>query len=223
MELRHLRYFVAVAGDQNVTRAAERLHVSQPGLSRQIRDLEDELGFALFERTAKSIRLTEAGQVFLTEARAVLQRAEEGVRAARAVAEGRIGEINVGYAPSLTTQILPQALRAFQAESPGVRVLLHDLTTEEMLGRIRDGKIDVSLGVRPSRAQMKGLTFQKLVEYPICVAVAPGHPLARRRSVPRAHLGAGPLIASREAPPASLREALRAGAKPRRESHHGGH
>ena len=82
MELRHLRYFVAVAETENVTRAATKLHVSQPALSRQIHDLEDEIGFPLLERSAKSVRLTEAGRTFLIEARAVLQRAEEAVAAA---------------------------------------------------------------------------------------------------------------------------------------------
>src|SRR5579863_3934050 len=94
MELRHFRYFVAVAEEENVSRAALKLHVSQPGISRQIRDLEDEIGFQLFERSAKSIRLTEAGKVFLTEARAVLQHALEAVNKARTVAGGTSGEIN---------------------------------------------------------------------------------------------------------------------------------
>src|SRR5438034_416182 len=89
MELRHLRYFVAVAEAENVTRAALKLHVSQPGLSRQIRDLEAELGFLLLERSAKSVRLTAAGRVFLDEARAVLKRAEEAVKTARTVADGK--------------------------------------------------------------------------------------------------------------------------------------
>ena len=80
MELRHLRYFIAVAEEENITRAAERLHVSQPPLSRQIRDLEEELGAALFERTAKSVRLTDVGRIFLTEARAVLERAQQARR-----------------------------------------------------------------------------------------------------------------------------------------------
>src|SRR6185436_13535329 len=106
MELRHLRYFVGVAEAENISRAALRLHVSQPALSRQIRDLEEELGFALLERSAKSVRLTEAGRVFLAEARAVLQRAEDAVKAARAMAEGGRGELQVGYAPSPTARIL---------------------------------------------------------------------------------------------------------------------
>src|SRR5439155_13647983 len=101
MELRHLRYFIAVAEGENVSRAALKLHVSQPALSRQIRDLEDELGFLLLERSARSVRLTQAGRAFLTEARAVLQRAEHAVKATRAIASGG-GELHIGYAPSLT-------------------------------------------------------------------------------------------------------------------------
>src|SRR2546425_5896285 len=147
MELRHLRYFVAVAEAENVSRAALKLHVSQPGLSRQIRDLEEELGFLLLERSAKSVRLTEAGRVFLIEARAVLERAEEGVKAARAVATGS-SELHIGYAPSLTARILPATLRAFQAELPKVRVRLHDLSTEEMLTGLREGKLQMAFVVR---------------------------------------------------------------------------
>src|SRR5580704_15409215 len=105
MELRHLRYFVAVAEEENVSRAALKLRVSQPGVSRQIRDLEDEIGFSLFERSAKSLKLTDAGKVFLTEAREVLAHADEAVKKARAVSGGVTGEINIGYAPSLTVQI----------------------------------------------------------------------------------------------------------------------
>src|SRR6476659_553456 len=94
MELRHLRYFIGVAEEENVSRAALKLHVSQTALSRQIRDLEDELGFQLLERSAKSVRLTDAGRAFLAEARAVLQRADDAVKAARAVATGDRGELH---------------------------------------------------------------------------------------------------------------------------------
>src|SRR3954463_14461694 len=133
MELRHLRYFVAVAEHENVTRAALSLHVSQPALSQQIRDLEDELGFALLERGAKSVRLTPAGRVFLPEARQVLQRAHEAVEAARAAANGHTAELHIGYAPSLTSRILPPALRESHNQSPELRIKLHDLSTQEML------------------------------------------------------------------------------------------
>src|SRR3989442_10024051 len=125
MDLRHLLYFIGVAEQENVSRAALKLHVSQPALSRQIRDLEGELGFPLFERSAKSVRLTDAGRAFLDEARAVLQRADDAVKAARTIALGGRGELHVGYAPSLTARILPATLRAFQAGLPGVRVRLH--------------------------------------------------------------------------------------------------
>jgi DNA-binding transcriptional LysR family regulator len=194
MELRHLRYFVAVAEAENVTRAAAKLHVAQPAVSRQIRDLEEELGLALLERSAKAVRLTEAGRVFLAEARAVLQRSEEAIGAVRAVAGGLSGELHVGYAPSLTVQILPRALRSCQAEFPGVRILLHDLSTEEMLSGLREGKLHVALMVGPRGDQLRGLRFVELARYPMCVAVAPSHRLARSRSLTLAKVAAEPLI-----------------------------
>src|ERR1017187_2435257 len=173
MELRHFRYFVAVAGEENVSRAALKLHVSQPGLSRQIRDLEDEIGFQLFERSAKSLRLTEAGKIFLNEAHAVLLHAEDAVQKARAVSGGATGEINVGYAPSLTVQILPAALRAFQEKFSNVRVALHDLSTEEMLVQLGERKLQMALTVRPPAKLLRGLRFVELARYATCAAVAP--------------------------------------------------
>jgi LysR family transcriptional regulator, benzoate and cis,cis-muconate-responsive activator of ben and cat genes len=110
VELRHLRYFVAVAEMENVSRAALKLHVSQPALSRQIRDLEDELGFSLLERTAKSVRLTDPGRAFLDNARALLQNADEAVTKARAVASAETTELHVGYSPTPTAEILPKAI-----------------------------------------------------------------------------------------------------------------
>jgi DNA-binding transcriptional LysR family regulator len=96
VELRHLRYFVAAAETENVSRAALKLHVSQPALSRQIRDLEDEIGFCLLERTAKSVRLTDSGRAFLSDARALLQQADEAVKKARAIAGAEPTELKVG-------------------------------------------------------------------------------------------------------------------------------
>lgn len=194
MELRHLRYFVAVAEAENVTHAAAKLRVAQPAVSRQVRDLEEELGLALFERGAKSVRLTDAGRIFLEEARAVLQRADDAVQAVRAVAGGSRGELHVGYAPSLTVQILPRALRRFQAERPGVRVSLHDLSTEEMLAGLRENRLHLALMVQPTGAKLRGLRFHELARYPLCAAVAPGHRLARSRSLSLAKMAAEPLI-----------------------------
>lgn len=195
MELRHLRYFVAVAETENVTRAAAKLHVAQPAVSRQIRDLEEELGVTLLERTAKAVRLTDAGRAFLAEARAVLARAGQAVAAVRAVAGGLRGELRVGYAPSLTVQILPWALRSFHAAFPDVRVALHDLSTGEMLAGLREGTLDLALMIRPQRDQLRGLRFHELARYPMCVAVAPAHRLARQRSLTLAKVAAEPLIA----------------------------
>lgn len=194
MELRHLRYFVAVAEAENVTRAAQRLHVSQPGLSRQVRDLEDELGFALLRRTAKAVSLTEAGRTFLVEARAVLQRADEAVKAARAVAVGGCGELHVGYAPSPTVRILPPTLRAFQAELPQVRVKLHDLNTEEMLDGLRRGRLQLAFLVKPTRPMLRGLHFEQLERDALRLAVPPAHPFARLRSVTLAQAAGQPFV-----------------------------
>jgi DNA-binding transcriptional LysR family regulator len=195
MELRHLRYFVAVAEAENVSRAALKLHVSQPALSRQVRDLEEELGFLLLERSAKSVRLTEAGRVFLAEARGVLQRAEDAVKRARSVATSGGGELHVGYAPSLTARMLPPALRAFQAELPNVCVKLHDLSTEEMLAGLRAGKLQIALLVRPTAAMGRGLRFEGLTRDPLRLALAPKHPLARKRVVTLAEAVREPFIA----------------------------
>ncbi len=193
MELRHLRYFVAVAEEENVSRAALRLSVSQPAVSRQVRDLEEELGFPLLERSAKSVRLTEAGRVFLTEARAVLEHAGEAVKTARAVALG--GELHIGYAPSLTAQLLPPTLRAFQADLPGVRVALRDLSSGEMLAQLRDGRLQLAFTVPAAPAAMRGLEFEELSRVRIRLAVSPAHAFARRRSVALLDLAKEPLIA----------------------------
>jgi DNA-binding transcriptional LysR family regulator len=184
MELRHLRYFVVVAEEQNVTRAAARLHVSQPPLSRQIRDLEEELGVELFRRTAKSLALTEAGKIFLIEARSVLLRVDQAVETVRAAAKGDRGRLRVGYAPSLTVEFLPRALRAFERENPGARISLYDLSTEECVRKLTEHKLDVALTARPSKTGMRALTFEKLASYPVCCALAASHPLAGKRLVP---------------------------------------
>lgn len=195
MELRHLRYFVRVAEEQNITRASQRLHVSQPALSRQIRDLEEELGISLFERTAKSVRLTDAGRIFLEEARAVLQRAADAVRAAQAMAAGSKGELHVGYSPSPTVEILPTILRAFQQSVPGVRVNLHDMNQEEMLVGLQQGRLQAALTVRPLATAMRGLRFDRLRRYRVGVCVAPGHRFTRQESIAVAEVLGEPMVA----------------------------
>lgn len=183
MELRHLRYFIAVAEKENMTRAAAQLHVSQPPLSRQIRDLEDELGVCLFDHGAKAVRLTDAGRVFLNEARAVVERANEAVQIVRAVAGGKRGEIHVGYHSSLTTEILPPALRLFHEANPYVRVQFHDMSMQEMLQGLREKKLNVALLLQVPRKLLTGLIFEELHRDPVCLAAHPAHRLAQVRKV----------------------------------------
>src|SRR5258708_8829122 len=140
VELRHLRYFVAVGEMEKVSRAALKLHVSQNALVRKSRDREDELGFSLRERTAKSVRLTDAGRAFLDNARALLQNADEAVTKARAVASAEPTELHVGYSPTPTAEILPKTLRAFQAAMPNVHVRLHDWSNKDILKGTPDGQ-----------------------------------------------------------------------------------
>jgi LysR family transcriptional regulator, benzoate and cis,cis-muconate-responsive activator of ben and cat genes len=203
VELRHLRYFVAVAEMENVSRAALKLHVSQPALSRQIRDLEDELGFSLLERTAKSVRLTDAGRAFLDNARALLQHADEAVKKARAVASAEPTELHVGYSPTPVAEILPKTLRAFQRTMPSVHVRLHDWSNNEILDGIRNGRLQLGLIVPPAKASaLQDVRYEELFHERVCVAVAPQHPFARRRAIPIAEIAAEPLIGlTREASP----------------------
>ena len=196
VELRHLRYFATVGELLNFTKAAQKLRVAQPALSRQIRDLEEELGVQLLERGARAAKLTEAGAVFLVEARAVLERADEAVKAARAVARGERGEIHVGYAPSLTIELLPCALHSFHNVAPGVHVKLHDLSSEEMLrGLSGGGKLNLCLVARPEKSSMRGLKFEMLQEYPICIGVPANHRLARAKTVKLEQILSEPLVA----------------------------
>src|SRR5690242_15033311 len=172
VELRHLRYFVAVAEAENVSRASLKLHVSQPPLSRQIRDLEDELGFPLLRRTAKSVSLTQAGRTFLNEARAVLQRVEEGVKKARAVATAGETDLRVGYSPTPFARILPKTLRAFQKAMPKVRVRLHDWSNKDTLDGIRDGRLELGLITAPPKdSSLRDLRYEELFRQRVCVAV----------------------------------------------------
>src|SRR6266478_6339802 len=180
---------------ENVSRAALKLHVSQPALSRQIRDLEDELGFSLLERTAKSVRLTDAGRAFLDNARALLQNAEEAVTKARAVASAEPAELHVGYSPTPFAEILPKILRAFQRKMPNVHVRLHDWSNKTILDGVRDGRLQLGLiTCSPKTGALHDVRFEELPCQRVCVAVAPQHPFARRRAIPLTEVAAEPLI-----------------------------
>ncbi|HYF33956.1 MAG TPA: LysR family transcriptional regulator [Prosthecobacter sp.] len=194
MELRHLRYFAAVAEHQNITRAAEHLHVSQPPLSRQIRDLEQELGVNLLERGPKQVRLTAAGRCFHKDVRRVLKEVDEAVLRVRTRHGGNDGELQVGYAPTPVAALLPAALKDFQRVAPRVKVVLHDLTTDEMMKGVMKSALDLALLVRPQERAGRGLAFTRLFDLPVGVIVPPGHAFARRRSVALDEVFAEPLV-----------------------------
>ena len=180
---------------ENVSRAALKLHVSQPALSRQIRDLEDEIGFCLLERTAKSVRLTDAGRAFLDDARELLRQADDAVKKARAIATEEPTELHVGYSPTPFAEILPKTLRAFQRALPNVHVRLHDWSNKTILDGVRDGRLQLGLIVPPPKASsLPDLRYEELFHERVCVAVAPQHPFARRRAVPLTEVAAEPLI-----------------------------
>src|SRR5882757_10270571 len=140
MELRHLRYFAAVAAHGSFSRAAHNLHLTQPALSRQVKDLEEELGVPLFARGKNTVTLTEAGELFYEEARDLLARADQAIQRVRGEARNEI--LRVGYAPSVTAGIMPGALEKFQAATPGVRIELADLSSREMNELAKAGRLD---------------------------------------------------------------------------------
>jgi DNA-binding transcriptional LysR family regulator len=148
MELRHLRYFTAVADTLNFHRAAEILHLAQPALSSQIKTLEDELGVKLFQRTTRSVSLTHAGRVFLEEARTVLASATQAENRARNAEHGLVGHLRIGLIAPTANAWLARILREFHQAYPGVQLSLFDLTSPEQINRLRSGELDAGL-LRP--------------------------------------------------------------------------
>jgi DNA-binding transcriptional LysR family regulator len=191
MELRQLRYFVAVAETGNISRAAQKIFLTQPALSRQIKALEDEIGQCLLERRAHSIKLTAAGECMLREAREVLQRADQALERVRSLSTG--GRLRIGYAPSLASGFLSPAVANFTQVHPGTRVEMFDLSTEEMLTGLESGKLDVVVTVTPDN-QVRGLRWAPLVRSSWRLAVSLKHPLARATKVKPAEVGHEPLL-----------------------------
>ena len=191
MELRQLRYFVAVAETGNISRAAQKIFLTQPALSRQVKALEDEIGLCLLERQAHSIRLTPAGEALLREARDLLQRADalpERVRAAE-----RSVRLRVGYAPSLSSGLLSGAVASFSQKHPNARVELFDLSTKEMLAGLENDTLDVALTVG-QKQNGNGLKWTPLAQVSWKLAVNRQHPLARRKQVTAAEVAREPLL-----------------------------
>ena len=195
MELRHLRYFVAVAAEENISRAAKRLHISQPPLSRQIRDLEDELRIALFERSAKSVQLTPLGKLFLVEARAALQRVDDAVAFIRAAAERKNNHLRVAHTNAIAIELLPRVLRAFQRKHKGTTIELSAMTTQLIVHGLQSGSLDIALTVGGEPEKSQGLCCEKVGSYGIQVATHRRHRFARLKEVPLREVAREPVIA----------------------------
>src|SRR6476659_7975387 len=197
MELRHLRYFLAVGEALNFRKAAAQLRLAQPAWSRHVQDLEDEIGVDLFRRIPRGVTLTAEGKVFLKEAREVLKHADESVERARALARGEYGELDVGYAQVHTVEILPPALAAFQKAVPRVRMLLHDLSSDDLVARLRNATLELAVMAHATGERTLGIEFEVLRAYPWCVALAAAHPFSRLKSVSLEKLATEPLIGLR--------------------------
>ncbi|HLL79431.1 MAG TPA: LysR family transcriptional regulator [Ktedonobacteraceae bacterium] len=192
MELRHLRYFVAVAEELHFGRAATRLLIVQPSLSQQIRQLEGELGFPLLRRTKRSVELTDAGTVFLAEARKVLAQVQEAQRAARRAYRGEIGRLVIGYISSSTYDLLPMMLSAYRERFPQVDVALQELTTQEQLRALDEETIQVGLLRLPISDPL--IQVEVVRREPIVCVLPEDHPFATRTHIPVAMLANEPFV-----------------------------
>ncbi|TOY83628.1 LysR family transcriptional regulator [Burkholderia pseudomallei] len=175
MELRQLRYFIAVAEEMNITRAAQRLHMTQPPLSRQLQLIEDEIGLPLFERGARPLKLTDAGRVLYAQARRVLEQADELAPLTRRLAQAA-ERIVIGFVPSTLYGALPEVIRAFREAAPAVELSLIEMFTLGQLGALKGGRIDIGFG--RLRFDDDRLVREVLVEERLIAALPDGHPLA---------------------------------------------
>ena len=173
MELRQLRYFVAIAEEGNFSRAAKRLHVSQPPLSTQMKSLEDELGVRLLTRSNRGVSLTAAGLVFFEETRAVLARLEHAKTKALQANQGDIGMLAIGFVSIADYGILPPALKNFRANFPLVEVQLHELTTDAQIRDLRAGRLDLGIGLAP--VDEPDLEFEGVLQEALVLAAPSGH------------------------------------------------
>ena len=179
MELRHLRYFIAVAEEKHITRAAERLGMQQPPLSQQIKAIERELDVQLFRRKARGVELTDPGRILLDGARAVLAQLDLALEATRRAARGEQGQLCVGVTPTAPFHpLVSRVIRAFRDAYPTVSVTLEECLSYELLERLRNERMDVAF-IRNQVADPEGLVINPLLEEPMLVALPSGHALAR--------------------------------------------
>jgi DNA-binding transcriptional LysR family regulator len=188
MELRQLRYFVAVAEDLHFARAAGRLHMAQQSLSFQIKQLEDELGVRLFQRTTRHVELTEAGHALLKEVRLALGHLERGLEAVQRAGRGEMGRLVVGYNSTISYNVLPWIMRVFREECPDVAIVLRELPSPILEERLMAGDLDVGLLLVPA-SSFPDLGQKKIYREQTVVALPYDHPLAHRTSVSLSELG----------------------------------
>lgn len=181
MELRHLRYFVALAEQLNFTHAAEKVHVTQSTLSHQIKQLEDELNCRLFDRVGKRVLLTETGEAFLERVQSALREVDEGVWTVRRATDVLSGEIRVGATHTFSMQIIPQCVSIFLDRHPSVRVKVLELAGDDIARALAAGELDVGVGYKPGN--LEALRFEPLYNEEMVLAVGPDHPFARRRFI----------------------------------------
>ena len=201
MELRHLRYFIAVAEEGSLTLAAERrLHTAQPSLSRQIRDLEREVGTPLLVRRARGIELTDAGEVFLDHARLALLQVELAGEAARRAARPAKASFVLGFLTGHEVTWLPEALRILRDEVPGIDVTLSSQSSPELAGALMRGQVDAAFLRRDDKAP--GLVFRQVAKEPLVAVLPRGHRLAERKSMRPQDLAGELFISPTKAAPA---------------------
>jgi hypothetical protein len=181
MELRHLRYFIAIAEELSFSKAAVRLHISQPPLSQQILDLERELGVRLFDRGPRKVKLTHAGEAFLSEARATLSQAGKAALTAQRADRGEVGQLQIGYLTSATNASFAAIIRSFRRHHPHVALELQDMNEVDMLRGVRNGSLHAVL-IR-AVPEDDELAVQPMWTDTINVALPDSHPLVRRKVV----------------------------------------
>lgn len=194
MELRHLRYFIAVAEELSFTRAAQRLHTSQPSLSQQIIHLEEEIGFPLLERTKRRVELTEVGKVFLTEARQALMQVDNAVTRARRAGRQTEHTLKICFVPSAEIRIFPSILPELRMHYPTLNISLHSLINDEQEPALLRGDIDVAF-LRPPLKSAELVTHLVYTE-PLQVFLPASHPLSAMRRITPQMLDGEPRIAS---------------------------
>ncbi len=192
VELRHLRYFLALAEELHFGRAAESLGIAQPGLTQQIRRLEEEVGATLFHRTRRSVRLSAAGEAMIRPARQTLADLDLTVESARRADRGETGHLTIGFVESAASTVVPTAVRSFRDRHPGVGLSLRELSVDSQIDGLRSGRLDVGLVRAP--VATGGLRFEALEEEPLIVAAPDSHPLARRTRIHPRTLAAEPLV-----------------------------